>query len=212
MTARDVSPDIRSAPGIAELWPAIVGGLASGLLGAVAFATAHALIIVPIWTRMGSGLALGAVAGMAAGWALVELFPSVVTSSLRSAVAAGARFGALLWILVAPVTANDALLRLAGVRPTTEAIEIGVAVVLAAAAGAAFGWHRARRLRGVIAGGAATVALLVAMAGPVPVGNSPRAFGIFVAVLPAAVIAGAVLTTVVRLVGRGPKAGAPKVP
>jgi len=46
----------------------------------------------------------------------------------------------------------------------------------------------------------ATVMLTVAMAGPVPVGRSARALGIFVAVLPAATFGGIVLAVVSRMI------------
>ena len=177
---------------------ALIAGFVSGLLGALAFAAAHAVIIVPIWTRMGSGLAFGALAGATAGWALVELDPSVLSVPPRAAAVRGAGFGALLWLLVTPVTAVDALLRATGIARRYELVAVGVAVVLAISAGAAFGWYRTRRRLAAVAGALATLALTLAMAGPVPVANSPRAVGIFLAVLPAASIAGGVLALLVR--------------
>ena len=177
---------------------ALVAGFMSGLLGALAFAAAHALIIIPIWTRMGSGLVFGALAGAASGWALVELYPSVVSARPRTAALLGTGFGALLWLLVTPVTAADALLRAVGIARRYELVAVGVALVVAIGAGAAFGWYRTHRRGGLVAGAVATLALTVAMAGPVPVANGPRAVGIFLAVLPAAAIAGGVLALLVR--------------
>lgn len=46
---------------------------------------------------------------------------------------------------------------------------------------------------GAIAGAAAGLLLVIAMAGPVPVGRSVRAFHIFMAVFPAAVLGGIAL-------------------
>ena len=177
---------------------ALTAGFLSGILGALAFAAAHAVIIVPIWTRMGSGLLFGALAGAAAGWALVELYPSVLSVPPRAAAVLGVGFGALLWLLVVPVTAVDALLRAVGIARRYELVAVVVALVLAISAGAAFGWYRTRRRGGLVAGALATLALTLAMAGPVPVANSPRAAGIFLAVLPAASIAGGVLALIVR--------------
>ncbi|MBC7788615.1 MAG: hypothetical protein H7Z74_01605 [Anaerolineae bacterium] len=50
----------------------------------------------------------------------------------------------------------------------------------------------------MISGAVATLALTIAMAGPVPVARSLRAFGIFLAVLPAAALAGGVLALLTR--------------
>lgn len=181
-----------------ELWSGVLCGLLSGIVGALVFAAAHAVLIVPIWSRMNSGLVSGGLAGAVAGWALVELYPAYARSSAPGAATLGARLGGVLWLLVAPVTAADALLRATGVAPRFELVAVGVALILAAGGGAAFGWHRTHRRRGVISGGLATLMLTVAMAGPVPVARSPRAFGIFLAVLPAAVVGGALLALLAR--------------
>jgi hypothetical protein len=183
-----------------EVWSAVLCGLLSGIVGALLFAAAHAVLIVPIWSRMSSGLVSGALAGAAAGWALVELYPAYATSSTRSAAGIGARLGGTLWLLVVPVTALDALLRATGVSPRFELVSVVPALILAAGGGAIFGWYQTHRRRGVISGGLATSMLTVAMAGPVPVARSPRAFGIFLAVLPAAVAGGALLALLVRQV------------
>lgn len=181
-----------------ELRGGLLCGLLSGIVGALLFAAAHALLIVPIWSRIGSGLVFGGVAGAVAGWALVELYPAYATSSARVAAGTGARLGGVLWLLVAPVTAADVLLRATGIAPRFELVAVAVALVIAVGGGAAFGWHRTHRRRGVIAGGLATLGLTVAMAGPVPVARSSRALGIFLAVLPSAVIAGAALALLAR--------------
>ena len=185
-----------------EVWLAVGAGLVSGVAGSLLFATAHAIVIVPIWDRMWSGFVSGAVAGMAAGWALVEVAPRVLSTSPWRATALGAGFGGLLWLLVAPVTLIDMVLRRSGIREQSEFIEVAVAVTLAIAAGGAFAWWRTRRWRATIAGALATLLLTVAMAGPVPIGNGARAVRIFLAVLPVAVLAGGVLAVVVRYAAR----------
>ena len=106
-------------------------------------------------------------------------------------------FGAVLWLLVAPVTGADVLLRSAGIAPRYELIAVAVALLVSGGSGAAFAWHRTRSRHAAIAGAAATLALTIAMAGPVPIGRSARAIGIFVAVLPAAMIGGAILSAIV---------------
>ena len=179
--------------------PVLLGGLLSGLAGAVLFATAHAVLIVPIWNRMWSGMLFGGLTGVLAAWALTELNPEVETATVGDALRTGTGFGATLWFLVSPVTALYALVRTLGLRPRYELIEVGLAVTLAIGFGAAFGWHRARRRRAAAAGGLATLGLMLAMGGPVPIERSLRALGIFVAVLPAAAISGGVLVILVRL-------------
>ena len=177
---------------------ALLGGLLSGLVGALLFATAHALIIVPIWSRMWSGLGWGALAGLSAAWVMIETYPTVVTSTPSAAAALGARLGAVLWLLVAPLSVLYAIGRKLGVAPRYELVEVAFAILFALAAGAVFAWYRTRRWRAAIAGALATLLLTVAMAGPVPIERSVRALGIFLAVLPAATIAGAVLALLVR--------------
>src|SRR5688500_6556047 len=149
---------------------------------------------------MGSGLIFGPVAGALGGWAFAELTPGFLTMPIARAAATGARFGAILFLLVAPVTAADLLLRATGVAPRFELVAVGVAVILAVGAGAAFGSYRTRTRRGMIAGALAPLSLTIAMAGPVPVGRSSRAWAIFLVVLPVAVVAGALLVLLARAV------------
>jgi hypothetical protein len=66
-------------------------------------------------------------------------------------------------------------------------------VLLALVAGGLLGRWRTYTRRAAISGAAATLMLTIAMAGPVPVGRSLRAVSIFLAVLPTAVTAGAIL-------------------
>lgn len=186
-----------TSPSTADLWTSIAGGALAGVAGALVFATLHAWIIVPIWTRMTFGIASGAVAGGAAGWMLATSFAPHVASSAGNAVRKGIVFGAVLWLLVAPVTGADVLLRSAGIAPRYELVAVAVALLVSGGSGAAFAWHRTRSRHAAIAGAAATLALTIAMAGPVPIGRSARAIGIFVAVLPAAMIGGAILSAIV---------------
>jgi hypothetical protein len=151
------------------------------------------MIIVPIWNRMTSGLIFGAIAGTGAGWAFAEFYPEAVRTRTKLSVAMGARFGALLWMAVAPVTGADALLRTLGFFPRYELLAVAAAVVLALVGGGLLGWLITRRVRAAVAGAAAGLLLIVAMAGPVPVGRSSRAFNIFLAVLPAALLGGIAL-------------------
>jgi hypothetical protein len=173
----------------------LIAGTFAGLCGALVFAIAHAIVIVPIWNRTAFGFLSGALAGAVAGWAYTELgFEAHVTS--------GARFGALLWLAVVPVTLADALLRVLGIAPRYELVAVGIAVILAVSAGAALGWRRTHRRRAAVAGAMATLLLTLAMAGPVPIGRSPRALAIFLAVFPAAAVGGAILGGLSNTLGR----------
>ena len=189
---------------------AILVGALAGVSAGLVFATAHAFIIVPIWDRLTGGLLWGAVAGAIGGWTYCEWdvgsgkwgpvsFQRATFDSppWREALS-GAVFGAVLWFLVAPVSAVDAALRWAGVLPRLELLGVGIALVIAAGTGSLFGWSRTGTRRGMIAGAVTTLFLTFAMGGPVPIGRSPRAFGIFLSVLPAAMIAGAILGLILR--------------
>jgi hypothetical protein len=190
-----------------EVVAGILAGALSGVAGALLFATLHAFIIVPIWNRMTSGLAWGAIAGAGAGWAFAECYPEAIRTRTNRGVGIGARFGAFLWLAIAPVTGADASLRAAGLASRDELLAVVVAVVLAVAGGAALGWLITRRFRGALAGAAAGLLLTIAMAGPVPVGRSIRAFNIFLAVVPAAVLGGIAVSllapSIFRLITRG---------
>jgi hypothetical protein len=184
-----------STPG-APLRRNLVAGALAGAAGAFAFAVAHAILIVPIWTRSASGFLFGVLAGAAAGWAYTELGFDARASRARTAlgrVAVGASFGALLWFAVVPVTLADALLRAVGLAPRYELLAVAVAVVLALAGGGILGWWLGHSRRAAVAGASAAMLLTVAMAGPVPVGRSVRALAIFLAVLPVAAVGGATL-------------------
>ena len=162
------------------------------------FALAHAIVIVPIWNRSAFGFLSGAFAGAVAGWAYTALGfdrggDAGTGDRVWTHIVSGASFGALLWLAVVPVTLADALLRALDIAPRYELVAVGVAVALALGSGALLGWRRVQTRRGTIAGASATMVLTMAMAGPVPVGRNLRALGIFLAVLPAAVVAGVIL-------------------
>jgi len=135
----------------------------------------------------------GAIAGVGAGFACAELYPSVVSRFSAGNMLRGMLFGSLLWIVVAPVSAADAILRVTGIAPRFELVAVVVALALSISAGGLLGWRVTRRRRGAIIGAVATLFLMIAMAGPVPIGRGGRALGIFFAVLPASAMGGAVL-------------------
>ena len=181
-----------------RLRAAMLAGAIAGLSAGLVFATAHALLIVPIWDRMMGGLAFGVVAGAGAAWAFTELYPEA-QATLRSSAYAGARFGGMLWLAAAPATVVDAALRTTGVTESARWLEVPVAVLMFVTAGALLGRSRRPTRRAMAAGAAATLLLGLAMAGPVPIMRSPRAFLIFLAVLPAALVAGGVVGAAVGI-------------
>jgi hypothetical protein len=142
---------------------------------------------------MTSGLVWGAATGAAAGWAFAECYPDSVHTIAKRGVLNGILFGTLLWISIAPVTGADALLRLSGLYARYELLAVAIAVILAVTGGGTLGWLLTHKRSAAIACAVAGLLLVVSMAGPVPVGRSPRARNIFLAVLPAAILGGAAL-------------------
>src|SRR5687768_4673303 len=186
---------------------ATIAGAVRGVVAGLVFAVLHAFIIVPIWDRMMGGLVFGAVAGAVAGWAHAELYPE--QPDVTRSMVTGAKYGGLLWLTVTPVSVVDAVLRAIGFLPRYELVGVASAVLLAVASGALWGWFRTRHKRGMVACAAATLALTMAMGGPVPIGRSLWAFGIFLAVLPASIVAGTILGASVVLTRRRTAAMAP---
>lgn len=191
--ASDSAPVRRVSP---EILAGIAAGAVSGVAGGLLFATLHAFIIVPIWNRMTGGLIFGAIAGAGAGAAFAACYPEAVRARTTHNVVIGARFGALLWLSIAPVTAADALLRATGLAPRYELLAVAVAVILALVGGATLAWLISHRIHATVAGAAAGLLLVIAMAGPVPVGRSARAFNIFLAAFPAALLGGIALALI----------------
>lgn len=194
-------------PPLPRIREAIIAGAVGGVAAGLVFAVLHAFIIVPIWDRMMGGLVFGTLAGAVAGWAFSELYPE--QPDLKASMASGAKYGGLLWLAVTPVSGVDAILRAVGFLPRYELVGVFLAVIIAVAMGARWGWSRTRRKRGMVACAAATLALTMAMGGPVPVGRNLWSFGIFLAVLPASVVAGTMLGASVALTRRRAAAIAP---
>jgi hypothetical protein len=156
----------------------LIAGAAIGLLGVGLFGAVHAVIIVPIWTRLLGGVPFGLVAGTAIGWALHELRAS---RRWGRGIVAALAFGLVLWLTLLPMTLFGVMLRAAGMHGTDDFWEVGVESLLAFGAGATAGRLIARRWRAALALGAASLALTFAQAGPIPVLNSARAAWLFAA-------------------------------
>ena len=176
----------------------LIAGAVVGLVGVAAFGLIHALIIVPIWPSLLGGVPFGMVGGLAMGWALYELRASRVGASVSS----GFAFGFLAWLTLVPMTAFGAVLRVTGVHGQDDWWELAAELGLAFGGGAVAGRAVGGRLRAAVALGAASVALALAMGGPIPVTNSARAaslFGAFGGLYPAC---GVALRTLTRALSR----------
>ncbi len=172
----------------------IVGITASGLgvalVGLTAFGLAHALIIVPIWTRLLGGVPFAVGAGLALAWAFDELARHRGSQSIAS----GVQFGAVMFLTLIPATALEAAMRWFGLR-TLDWAEVIPAVALALLSGAAVGWCLTRRRDTSIAFAVAALALMFVSAGPLPVAQSIRGAWLSLAIAPICLVAGAALAT-----------------
>lgn len=135
----------------------LVAGAVTGMLGVVVFGAAHAIIIVPIWTRLLGGIPFGVGAGLAMGWAFQEA-QTVRWPFRRSS--RGLQFGFLMWLTLIPATACGAIFRLTGIHSQHDTWELVAELLAALGTGAATGR---------------------AMGGPIPVTTSARAAWLFVA-------------------------------
>ena len=157
----------------------------------VLFMVIHSLMIFPIWTRIGNGLPLALIGGIG----LARAFEQVACLTGWQSVRGGARFGALMFATLVPTTAFSNALRLSGLEANGWP-GIAGSLAIAFATGAATGWFVIRRRDGAIAFGGAALAMTIAMAGPIPVVNGPRAAWLFAGFLPIVVGAGIALALV----------------
>ena len=179
-----------------------VSGLGIALLGLAAFGLAHALIIVPIWTRLVGGAPFAAGAGVALAWA----FEVLALHRRNQSIGAGVQFGAVMYVTLLPATAFEAAMRWTGLR-ALDWTDVIPAVALALLSGAVAGRlltqdrpegsHYSRtdgpRREAVIAFAVAALALMFASAGPLPVARSVRGARLSLAIAPICLVAGAAL-------------------
>jgi len=116
-------------------------------------------------------------------------------------------FGVLLWLSVLPTTAFGAFLRATRFHQQNGTIEVIGSVLVAAATGALIG--RSLRLRSwwLAAAALLPVALVVAMAGPIPVNNGRRPVLLLLGFLPifvAAALLAALMTVEDRALADAP--------
>jgi hypothetical protein len=165
--------------GTADLPAFLVAGGLIGLLGVVLFGAAHAVVIVPIWSRLFGGVPFGLSAGVAMGWALFELRAA---GRFTSAPLSGLGFGVLLSVTLLPMTTVSVLLRETGFHSTDDTWETILEVLLAVMMGGAVGWVMTHQKRPALALAVASLGLALAQGGPIPVTNSIRAARLMAAV------------------------------
>jgi hypothetical protein len=174
-------------------------GLGVALVAVTAFGLAHAIIIVPIWTRLLGGVPFAGAAGVALAWA----FDALTRHRGSQSVVSGVQFGAVMYVTLLPATALEAVMRWAGLR-TLDWTEVIPAVMVAMLSGGAAGWLLTRRGRpdrlrdeprahAVLAFSVAALTLMFASAGPLPVAQSVRGAWLSLAVAPICLVAGAAL-------------------
>jgi hypothetical protein len=166
-------------------------GIGAGIAAMVSFMVIHSLLIAPIWTRAADGLPLALIGGIA----IAGAFDRVAALRGWQTLFGGARVGALLFATLVPATLFSNALRLAGIQANGWP-GVAASLTIAAATGAAAGRLLTRRRDGIIAVAGAAVALLIAMAGPVPIVNGPRAAWLFVGFLPICIGAGVAVAAV----------------
>ena len=167
-----------------------VCGLLLGAAGTVLFGTVHAIVIVPIWSRIVRGGLFAVIVGILVTWAYHEY--RKVRSSPQGA-GAGVRFGALLWLAGLPAMVLGFGMRLKS-TPGPVHWWVDVATVgLAALGGGALLWRLTRTRRGALAGGIALGVLMAYNGGPMPLDDRSRALGLPVGYLVIETIGGALL-------------------
>jgi hypothetical protein len=148
------------------------------LLGVALFGVIHAAIISPIWTRLSGGIPFAVGAGLAIGWAFFEL-PG--QARLNVGVMRALAFGFLLWATLMPMTLFGVIVRATGIHGQDDTWEVVLELVLTFGTGVAIGRLISGRWRAALALGAASLALTLTQAGPIPVMNSGRAASLFAA-------------------------------
>jgi hypothetical protein len=163
--------------------------------GLVLFVTIHSLLISPIWGRAARGIPFALIAGVGLAGAFDRI------GSLRGwqSPGDGVRFGAAMFLSLVPETIFSNALRLAGLHANDWPGSLG-SIALAAASGALTGWWLTRDRSALRPFAIATLALVIGMAGPIPIVNGAPAAWLFLSFLPILIVGGLVLAGVHHLV------------
>jgi hypothetical protein len=179
-------------------WSYAIVILVLGVAGTVLFGTLHALVIVPIWRRLFGGLPFATLAAGAMTWVYASLLAS---SRLAAGFRGSVRYGILLWLSVLPTTLLGATLRLTGLHRQTGNLELGAELIVAAATGALAGRLWLHSTPRAIECGCLVTALVLAMAGPIPITNGPRPQLLFMGFLPVFIVGALTLSGLLRWLG-----------
>lgn len=180
-----------------EWKPFLAAGALVGVVGVGVFGLVHAVIIVPIWSKLLGGIPFGVGAGLVMGWAFWELRSG---GRWRATAGGGFAFGLLMWVTLIPMTAFGAVVRATGIHGTDNVWETVVECLLAFGTGVLSGCLIGRRWRAALAAGCAGLGLALAMGGPIPVTNSARALWLFAAFAGVYALCGLVLVLIVSAI------------
>jgi hypothetical protein len=161
-----------------RLTASLIAGAFIGLLGVALFGVIHAAIIVPIWTSLSGGIPFAVGAGIVICWAFYELQEP---ARLNVGVIRALAFGSLLWATLLPMTLFGVIVRATGIHGQDDGWEVVLELALTLGAGVAAGRLFSGRWRAALSLGAASLALTLAQAGPIPIINSGRAASLFAA-------------------------------
>jgi hypothetical protein len=160
----------------------LAASLGTAFWALLAFGTLHAVWIVPIWSRLLGGLPFTLVGALAVGWVYAEFLSAERLP--RPALIGGLAFGFGAWIALLPATAASTILRLTGVHNSHASLSSAVELATAILTGFLIGRGLHAGKRPVLASMLALGTLLSVQAGPVPVANGWRSFGLFLLLAP----------------------------
>jgi len=172
----------------------LIAALTTSVLALFLFGVVHAVVLVPIWSRLLGGLPFTLLGTLALGWAFVECSNAGVLS--KNATAAGLAFGFGAWAALLPATALGTVFRLTGFHSSSPNIASYAELGTAALAGLLLGLRLRRGWRGVAALSVAAMVLLAVQAGPVPIVNGPRPLSLFLALAGIYATCGVVLSVI----------------
>ena len=170
----------------------LIAAIATAVFALALFGAVHAVLLVPIWSRLLSGLPFTLVGALALGWAFTEVASAEVLP--KNAATAGLTFGFGAWAALLPATALATAFRLTGLHSASPDITSYVELGAAGLTGLLLGLGLRRGWRGLVALSLAAMVLLAVQAGPVPIVNGARALGLFLALAAVYAMSGVVLS------------------
>jgi hypothetical protein len=154
------------------------------------FGLLHALLIVPIWSRLASGIPRTLFAAIGMTWCYRELR---LHARLRGGALGGFIFGLSVWLGLLPVSLVAAALRAAGLRARLGWLEPPIDLSIAALTGAAVGFALTRSGRGTVAAASCMAGALGVLTAPIAFSPSALERSLFIGLLPIYVATGVAL-------------------